>query len=116
MNYIKDIAMKYMSTTGRAGRFEFWAVVFVAGVIVLAPTYILFAPDSKNADTYVNISSLIVAWPTMAAQVRRWHDRNKSASWLVLNVVPIIGTIWIIVELGFFAGVDLDGRCIIDMC
>jgi Protein of unknown function (DUF805) len=38
------------------------------------------------------------------ACVRRLHDRNKPAVWVLLAVVPVIGTIWSIVELGFRRG------------
>jgi uncharacterized membrane protein YhaH (DUF805 family) len=36
-------------------------------------------------------------------QVKRWHDRNKSGAWALINLIPIIG-LWAIVENGFLRG------------
>ena len=43
-------------------------------------------------------------WIGLAVQIKRWHDRDKSAWWALLNLVPVLGTIWILVECGLLAG------------
>ena len=43
-------------------------------------------------------------YPTLAIHVKRWHDRNKSGWWCLIGLVPLIGSLWIIVELGFCKG------------
>jgi len=35
---------------------------------------------------------------------KRLHDRNKRARWLWLAQVPILGTIWLVIETGFLRG------------
>ncbi|WP_284735867.1 DUF805 domain-containing protein [Dongia deserti] len=50
------------------------------------------------------IVSILLIWIYFAILVKRLHDRDKSAKWLLLSVVPIIGFIWVIVELGCFKG------------
>jgi hypothetical protein len=44
------------------------------------------------------------AWINLAVQVRRWHDRDKSALWLLMNFVPYVGSLWVLVECGFLSG------------
>lgn len=40
----------------------------------------------------------------LAVQVKRWHNRNKSGWWVLINCVPLIGAIWVFVEAGPLAG------------
>ena len=35
---------------------------------------------------------------------KRWHDRDKSGWWALLNLIPVIGTLWILIECGFLRG------------
>lgn len=37
-------------------------------------------------------------------QIRRFHDRNKSAWWVLLNLIPIIGWSWVWYECHFLEG------------
>ena len=47
-----------------------------------------------------------MSWISLAVQVKRWHDRDKSAWWLLMNFVPFIGAIWVLVECGFLRGTE----------
>jgi uncharacterized membrane protein YhaH (DUF805 family) len=49
-------------------------------------------------------------WVLIAVQVKRWHDRNKSAWWLLINFVPIIGWLWVLIECGFLRGTEGPNR------
>jgi len=42
--------------------------------------------------------------------VKRCHDRDKSGWWILLSVVPVIGWIWAIIELGCLKGADGPDR------
>ncbi len=57
----------------------------------------------------------------LAIGIRRYHDRNKSAWWLLLSLIPLVGGLWMFIELGFLKGtegpngygnttVELEGR------
>ncbi len=43
-------------------------------------------------------------WLIIAAYVKRFHDRDKSAWWLLVGFVPVLGPIWLLIELGFLRG------------
>jgi uncharacterized membrane protein YhaH (DUF805 family) len=47
---------------------------------------------------------LIFLWPTLAIYAKRWHDRGKSGWWTLIILIPLIGPIWSLVELGFLRG------------
>ena len=53
---------------------------------------------------------LVVSWIAIALQLKRWHDLGKSG-WLVLiNLVPLIGTVFSLIFLGFRKGVSGPNR------
>ena len=37
-------------------------------------------------------------------QIKRWHDRDKSGWWVLINLVPCIGPFWALIECGFLRG------------
>jgi uncharacterized membrane protein YhaH (DUF805 family) len=58
----------------------------------------------------LGIVILLTLWPTLAVYTKRWHDRDKSGWWSLIMFVPIIGGIWMLVELGFLRGTEGANR------
>ena len=56
--------------------------------------------------TAVFILLLVFLWPGLALYAKRWHDRGKSGWWTLIILVPIIGSIWALVECGFLRGTE----------
>ncbi|WP_455198348.1 DUF805 domain-containing protein [Kaarinaea lacus] len=52
----------------------------------------------------------IVLWIGLAVQVKRWHDRDKSGWWALLNLIPVVGHIWVLIECGMLRGTVDDNR------
>ena len=52
------------------------------------------------------IVSIAMIYPAIMLYAKRWHDRGKSGWWTLIVLVPIIGGLWILVELGFLKGTD----------
>ena len=46
----------------------------------------------------------------LAMLIRRLHDRDKSGLWLLGALLPVIGQVWLIWELGFRPGVTGTNR------
>jgi uncharacterized membrane protein YhaH (DUF805 family) len=42
--------------------------------------------------------------------IKRFHDRDKSGWWLLISLVPLIGPLWLLVELGFLQGSEGANR------
>jgi uncharacterized membrane protein YhaH (DUF805 family) len=43
-------------------------------------------------------------------QIKRWHDRDKSGWWVLINFVPCIGGLWALIECGFLKGTEGPNR------
>jgi uncharacterized membrane protein YhaH (DUF805 family) len=46
----------------------------------------------------------VMAWTTLAMQVKRRHDRDKSWPWLLVGFIPVVGPIWVLVECCWLDG------------
>ena len=91
---------------GRINRAKFWIGI----VAVYAATWILFiiaaAANSSALWVIAAVGSLAAIWPYVAVQIKRWHDRDKAGWWVFIAFIPLIGTIWVLVECGFLPGTE----------
>jgi uncharacterized membrane protein YhaH (DUF805 family) len=101
---------KYLlgSYEGRINRAKFWASigVFIAGAVIATIIDSLLGTNFNGVPygfVYV-IYSLAMLYSVFAVYAKRWHDRDKSGWWTLIALVPIIGGIWLLVELGILEG------------
>lgn len=89
------------SFKGRINRLQYWLYNFV--LIAVSIFVFVAAGANQTGEEMAGLVILITIWPTLAVQVKRWHDRDKSGWWVLINFIPIIA-IWAIIENGFLAG------------
>lgn len=103
MNWYALAIQRYVDITGRSSRTEFWMfalinivlailalfldnllnINFVRGRISFGPIYILYA--------------LFALIPGITVAVRRLHDTSRSGLYLLIGLIPIVGSIWLLV-------------------
>lgn len=117
------------SFQGRIRRLHYWLVSFGAGlglsVFYLTVFMILFAVASGTGDARTAMSSpgMIIAlllltlvylvfafWISLAVQIKRWHDRDKSGVWVLIAFIPMVGPLWSVIECGFVDGTEGPNR------
>ena len=108
---IEHVLKNYANFRGRAGRAEFWwwtLAVFIIAAITGIADGALVAPVlglevlSRTADAPVTyLLQLALLCPNLAVCFRRLHDRGRTAWWMLLAFIPLIGTIILII---MFAG------------
>jgi uncharacterized membrane protein YhaH (DUF805 family) len=95
---------KYVDFQGRARRSEYWWWVLftiilgiVAGILdgIIDPG----VPGQIHAGYIGSIMNLAVFLPSLAVAARRLHDTNRSAFWLFLLFLIIIG--WVILIIWY---------------
>ena len=98
------------SFEGRIGRKAYWLAfaIFVAAQIV-AGLLDLMVSGGGNAILTI-IVSLVVLFASIAVSAKRWHDRDKSAWWILIAFVPVIGWLWAVIENGFLPGTPGPNR------
>jgi uncharacterized membrane protein YhaH (DUF805 family) len=111
--------------SGRLSRTGFWEVIFsvllidlaaaVAGITGLEHAF----PDNRfvtGSSAYQLVSwglfavAALSVWAMAAAHVKRAHDRGHGAVLLLWLIVPVIGWLWLLYELGFQPGQSFKNR------
>lgn len=95
---------------GRISRQAYWMFVLVRYAIILLPVFFVFGVESDGAVNYGYIMWLVLLWPWLAVQAKRWHDRDKSGWWILIYFLPVIGFFWILIENGLLRGTPGTNR------
>lgn len=96
---VRTVLGKYATFSGRASRPEFWwwmLAVVILNLITQAIDALLIGNDGQPLSFLV---SLAIFLPGLAVSARRLHDIGRSAWWLLLVLIPLIG---ILVLLWFY--------------
>ena len=101
------------SYKGRIRRGTYWyAIAMRALVFCISIVVVLFSSKSisfivRGPSALLFLLSFYVGFPIV---VKRWHDRDKSGWWVLIDFIPIIGVCWRIVECGFLKGTQGSNR------
>ena len=96
---IKICLKKYFIIKGRASRSEYW---FLQLLFTPLAMYVGFWSDPVSTGTidppplYI-LSTIIVMLlfiPSITSQIRRFHDKDKSGWFILINIIPLVG--WLI--------------------
>ena len=96
--YIK-VMQNFLVFSGRARRKEYWMFVLFNVLI----TFGIGLAESMIGlpGTLSSFYALVVLIPSVAVGVRRLHDTGRTGWWMLLNLLPVIGTIVLIVFFCF---------------
>ena len=98
---VKSCLSSYAIFAGRASRSEYWYFqLFIFGTLALLVALMPLAPDIAGAVSVACCVFYLVTWlPSLAAAVRRLHDRNRSAWHYLWVFVPFFGAIVVVIWL-----------------
>jgi uncharacterized membrane protein YhaH (DUF805 family) len=87
---------KYAQFSGRSRRKEYWLYILFTAAITFLTFYADVALGSGEGVLSLMLW-LVLLVPGAAVIVRRLHDIDKSGWWALILVIPLIGTIVILV-------------------
>ena len=92
---IRDGFQKYVTFSGRSSRAAYWWWVLFDILAVLAA----FIVDSVLGTTplFYVLVALALFLPGLAVLVRRLHDTSRSGWWILIGLIPIVGSIVLLV-------------------
>lgn len=103
MNWYIEVLKKYAVFNGRARRKEYWYFVLFHMIVSIVLGVIDGLTGSFSGDVGLGllgaIYALAVLIPSIAVIVRRLHDTDRSGWWILISLIPLIGTIVLIVFL-----------------
>ncbi len=86
---------QYAVFSGRARRRAYW--MFFLGNVVVGMVLGFIEGFAGGPGLAGGLYSLAVIIPSLAVSVRRLHDTDRSGWWLFLGLLPVIGTIVLLV-------------------
>ena len=92
-NAIKICFQKFFIFTNRASRSEYWWFILFYTIFASIPTFV----PNENLVVFGYIMSLLLFIPGIAVTVRRLHDVNKSGWFILISLIPILGSIIVLV-------------------
>ena len=101
MNWYVDVLRKYAVFSGRARRKEYWFFVLFNLLIVAGLTLVDMFVGTYDPIREVGLLSGLygigVILPSVAVGARRLHDSGRTAWWLLIGLVPVIGAIVLLI-------------------
>ena len=94
-----DFGYLFTSAEGRINRQKWWiGVGILFGISIISS--ILFGNDGL-VPFVIGVLMLIGG---IMLHIKRCHDRGKSGWWCLLLLIPFVGLIWAIIDLGVLEG------------
>jgi uncharacterized membrane protein YhaH (DUF805 family) len=113
---VQSCIRRYVDFNGRSARSEFWyfylAIMAAYVAFTVLQTILTLIMGGPNALTVIlalvfYLAMLGVMLPYIAVSIRRLHDTNRSAWFLLIGLIPLVGGILLIV---WFATVGTVGE------
>ena len=103
MSWYLAVLGKYAVFQGRARRKEFWYFVLFNLIVTLVLTVVDVSggmfEDDLGVGLLQGLYSLAILIPSLAVTVRRLHDTERSGWWMLIGLIPLVGSIWLLVLL-----------------
>lgn len=100
----KALTKDYANFNGRARRSEYWYYTLMNFIILFGLQIVIgicAVADLGVVSTILGIVYFIYALatlvPSLAVAVRRLHDTGKSGWFFLIALIPIVGSIWLLV-------------------
>ena len=88
---------KYAQFSGRARRAEYWwfylLIILVSVALAIVDSMIIGieAMDTYGGGPLMGLFGLGILLPSLGVSFRRIHDLDRSAWWLLIGLIPLIG-------------------------
>jgi uncharacterized membrane protein YhaH (DUF805 family) len=97
MNWYLEVWKKFATFEGRARRKEYWFFQLFNVLAVLVLVFVDMMVGTFDLDAEIGLLSgvycLAVILPSIAVQVRRLHDTNRSGWWILIGLIPLVGSL-----------------------
>lgn len=96
MNWYIDAWKNYVVFDGRARRAAYWYFMLINLVVAMALGLIdgaLGLGEAGEGGLFSGLYALAAFLPGLALTVRRLHDTERSGWWVLIGLIPLIGTL-----------------------
>ena len=100
MNWCLETLYKYVIFGGQLPRKEYWRFMLFVFIIGLVLGFVEILIGAPIFVVFMGLCGLALLIPSIAISVSRLNDANRSGWWLLISLIPLIGST---VLLGFVA-------------
>ena len=101
----------YFNPTGRVSRGAYWLNAWVILPIAAFAISLILLSIGLSFNELANVAlSLIILWSNLALSIKRLHDQDKSAWWILFALIPLLGFVVLFIILGFLPGTKGPNR------
>jgi uncharacterized membrane protein YhaH (DUF805 family) len=101
MDWFVKAVQQFAVFRGRARRKEYWFFVLfyalISGFLAVIDSIIGRFDAHSGVGLFSGLFALAMLLPAVAVSVRRLHDTNRSGWWLLVGVVPLLGSLVLLV-------------------
>jgi uncharacterized membrane protein YhaH (DUF805 family) len=94
---IRSVLTQYVGFSGRARRSEYWYWVLFQIIVGIIFSLLDRAAFDRTSGIFSAILYLALFLPSLAVAIRRLHDTTRSGWWVLLALIPVVGTIILII-------------------
>lgn len=98
-----DFQQLFLSPQGRLNRKPYWIGVLILTAVQFASEF-AFGGFDRGVSVPAIVVSLLLIYPNAVLGIKRCHDRDRSGWFLLIVLIPLLGALWLLVELGFLRG------------
>jgi uncharacterized membrane protein YhaH (DUF805 family) len=96
------------SFEGRITRQQYWLRFTLPSFVISLILGVLAAVPVMGVISI--LYTIAIIWPSIAVGAKRCHDRDRSGWFLLIGLIPILGAIWLLIDLGFLRGTSGPNR------
>ncbi|MDE2613083.1 MAG: DUF805 domain-containing protein [Burkholderiales bacterium] len=89
---------------GRIARRAWWLWSVAVPLMLALLLHALLDIARVQAASAERLVSLVLAWPLLAVNAKRLHDRGRSGAWALALLVPVLGWLWLMAVNGSLRG------------
>ena len=98
MEYFHNL---FFTVHGRINRSQWWFGNFILFIGYIFAHIMFFVLNIHFIIAGLFAFVIFIA-KRVPLNMKRWHDRDKSGWWVLIELIPVFGSLWTLVELGFF--------------
>jgi uncharacterized membrane protein YhaH (DUF805 family) len=95
MEWYLKVLKNYVVFQGRARRKEYW--MFCLFSLIVTIVLAILQTIAGMPSVLTGLYSLVTLLPSLAVAVRRLHDTGRSAWWILIGLIPLVGGIILLV-------------------
>ena len=99
-----EIVHVYLNFKGKLSLKSYWLYWNIPMILIVLVVYIIESQGVVLKSKVFQLTNVLIIWPFLATSIKRLHDINKSGWWIMINLIPIIGSIILSFALSCISG------------